>query len=930
MKKYFLSIVALAGMLFPTSCQESMIEPQIEGTTTFTVQLPDQMGTKAIGDAKNVNKLFVQVYQDMTADPLYSVVTDVNGGSAKLQISLIQDQTYNIIFWAQKDDAYVTTNLRSIPMNNNHHNNESGAAFFHYEEGFVPTGAAMAITLKRPFAQLNLGTTTESLTTNLGTIHLTEATSKVVVSNIAESFNTVKGYGEGEQTITFDAEALSTEPLSVSGNTYKYISMDYLPIAGDDQAVVTVKAEINIPDYDVIAHEFTNVPVKENYRTNIVGNLISSTSDFIVTIDDRFVDENGNLNPDNDYLVVDNVYQAQVAFDNGETHVAINSIGNTQTLQLPDNDKELYLQLPDSDGQITIKRDAGNFNISVPDTNPSNTGLTITIDAPNSTVDFTGQATVIYSTTAPNTLNLSGANVGTIVVKKGNVVVENKSTVEELKNQSNAEVTVYVDRTSTVEVPENENFNKVEAPVEIESLEDLQKVLTYSASDVIELSNAITNTSDFILDLKGKTVTAVDNTTGSYGLITNKANLIIEGEGTISLSATNNRGWNAYSSVISNQPGGILTVGEGVVIEHLGGTDMAYGIDNLTNGRNTSAIVTINDATVKSPYRAVRQFLNGVEANNSLTVNSGAVIEGANKSIWMQDPSANANTGTLVVNEGATLDGDVYLFVCAGSTEWPVSVSIAASTVNGKVLTGNVPAGYEVVCENGVWFVRKYTQVSTAKDLVEALSDGQNVIFMGNITTDATQSSGYGAAGVVVSGGAVLEGQEHTLTVNKAWNTWDCAVAAKGGTIKNLTVSGAMRGIFMPGANNDVYIDNVTFKNVIYTFNSDAGSKNYGVYISNSTLNGWTSFSNAHKEVVFTNCKFGKGNGYAFCRPYNSCVFENCEFSTDMEFDTSQVANIVFKNCTYGDVKITAENAASLKTGDVTFFYNGVGSVTFE
>ena len=145
-----------------------------------------------------------------------------------------------------------------------------------------------------------------------------------------------------------------------------------------------------------------------------------------------------------------------------------------------------------------------------------------------------------------------------------------------------------------------------------------------------------------------------------------------------------------------------------------------------------------------------------------------------------------------------------------------------------------------------------------------------------------------------------------------------------------MTVSGAFRGIFMPGASGDVYIDNVVFKDVTYTFNSDAGNKNYGVYISNSTLNGWTSFSNAHKEVVFTNCTFGEGSGNAFCRPYNACVFENCEFSTDMKFDTSKVDNIVFKNCTYGGVKITAENAASLKTGEVTFFYNGVESVSFK
>ena len=155
-------------------------------------------------------------------------------------------------------------------------------------------------------------------------------------------------------------------------------------------------------------------------------------------------------------------------------------------------------------------------------------------------------------------------------------------------------------------------------------------------------------------------------------------------------------------------------------------------------------------------------------------------------------------------------------------------------------------------------------------------------------------------------------------------------INAKNGTIKNLTVAGAMRGIFMGGADGDVVIDNVIFKDVVYTFNSDAGNKEYGVYISKSTLNGWTSFSNAHKEVVFTDCTFGKGSGYAFCRPYNPCVFENCEFSTDMEFDATKTENIVFRNCTYGGVKITAENALSLTTGDKTFFYNGVGKVAFE
>ena len=230
-----------------------------------------------------------------------------------------------------------------------------------------------------------------------------------------------------------------------------------------------------------------------------------------------------------------------------------------------------------------------------------------------------------------------------------------------------------------------------------------------------------------VIDLNGKTISATDtNVTGNFYLIDNRGNLTIKDNsaaksGAITLTAETNRYWNNSSVVVANNPGGKLIV-DGGLIEHLGGSDMAYGIDNLTNGKGTYAETVINGGTVKSPYRAVRQFLNGVEAQNILTVNGG-VIEGANKSIWMHDPSKNANTGTLRVEAAAQLKGDVYLFVTAGSTAWPVEVSIAeAALVEGTVLTGNVPAGMLVMKKDGNWVVldaeeEGYTVVYTAEEL---------------------------------------------------------------------------------------------------------------------------------------------------------------------------------------------------------------------
>ena len=219
------------------------------------------------------------------------------------------------------------------------------------------------------------------------------------------------------------------------------------------------------------------------------------------------------------------------------------------------------------------------------------------------------------------------------------------------------------------------------------------------------LDEMIVNKNKITLNLNGKTITGKDTTSKNFSLIDNRGELTITGNGTMTLTSTVNSGWNRYSAVLANNPGGKLVIENGT-IEHLGGTDMAYGIDNLTNGKGTYAETVINGGTVKSPYRGIRQFLNGVEAQNILAINGGTV-EGANKAIFFHDPSKNANSGTLTVTDNAQLKGDVYLFVTEGSTEWPVEVSIAKSAVEGEVLSANVPEGYEVSESNGVWGVQE-------------------------------------------------------------------------------------------------------------------------------------------------------------------------------------------------------------------------------
>ena len=251
-----------------------------------------------------------------------------------------------------------------------------------------------------------------------------------------------------------------------------------------------------------------------------------------------------------------------------------------------------------------------------------------------------------------------------------------------------------------------------------------------------------------VLDLAGKTIAGSDETTKNYGLFQNNGALVIEdsvGGGKLTATATTNSNWDRYSAVISNNPGSTCTINGGT-IEHLGGTDMSYAIDNLTNGGTGDVSCVINGGTIKSTYRAVRQFLNSDSKKNDLTINGGT-IEGANKAVFFHDPSTKANKGKLIV-KGGQLTGGVYLFVTAGSTKWPVEVSMKEECVD-VVTSANVPAGYAVVLADGAYTVAEgATGVATVEALAAALAaDQENISVILTADMDLTATEMHVAAG---------------------------------------------------------------------------------------------------------------------------------------------------------------------------------------
>ena len=296
-------------MLAAGSCQKEVEFLEGDTMVKFEVSAGD-VATKAIADASNITVLHWELYGTdiRTAAAPYGegTVTDTDGDkNFTVELRLVADQDYNIVFWAETEHGathYDTKDLRSVKINtysDENANDESRAAFFGVHNFQTENGVSVneSVTLYRPFAQINLGTTT--YVTDLNQINggqLAVESTQMTVTKIANVFNTLDGVGETEDfsgVVTFKAaatpngEADKTQKLlKVNEDTYYWIGMNYLIVEGDSDAIdVDVVLNTNM---GAISHSVANVPVKENYRTNILGDFLTTGATFEIVVDETF------------------------------------------------------------------------------------------------------------------------------------------------------------------------------------------------------------------------------------------------------------------------------------------------------------------------------------------------------------------------------------------------------------------------------------------------------------------------------------------------------------------------------------------------------------------------------------------------------------------------------------------------------------------
>lgn len=314
--------------------------------------------------------------------------------------------------------------------------------------------------------------------------------------------------------------------------------------------------------------------------------------------------------------------------------------------------------------------------------------------------------------------------------------------------------------------------------------------------------------------------------------------------------------------------------------------------------------LNVSNSTVKA---AKNGFINKSKAGK-VTIENCNIVTGR---YFVR--TSNSGIEITVSNSDITVyeaEGTKHLVYFRGSNE-------SASFDNCTIASGWTAEGVD---GNSVLNIdgEEMEVVSTPDALVESLENKKDVVLTDDVKIDpAGMSNAYGKTGINVKDGQTIDGNGFVLDIKGAGGTWDSGINTTGGTIKNITVTGSFRGIFINHNSTHserVVLENVVIDGTVYTISCDQGA-NQGLTATNCTFNGWTSYAGTLGEAEFYGCSFGEGNGYAFCRPYAPTAFVDCDFSEGFEMDPR--AAVTFENCRLNGVLLTAENIGTLVTSNV-------------
>lgn len=310
MRKLLLSVL-MGIVVLAAGCGRNL-DPtcgQKEVDVSFDMDVA-QSATKAYGDGKTVNTVHVYAYlvDPATGSLAYidpashgencpSQTLGMTGGKASYSTRLVTGQKYVIVFWADYRSAdyvspYTYDNAtHTISVEDHNHqvyaapaNDEHRDAFYAVDTIAV-SGAigGRTVQLKRPFAQVNIGVT-DQVMSKAASKGITFKGLSVAFSNVASKIDLVTGkvyrvisdgdHADHADYVTFRASSLPNQKFMVGGVEYNLISMNYVLVDQSEEGTVVRNISL-ISDGINFQRQFSDVTLRANHKTNIVGDIIS-------------------------------------------------------------------------------------------------------------------------------------------------------------------------------------------------------------------------------------------------------------------------------------------------------------------------------------------------------------------------------------------------------------------------------------------------------------------------------------------------------------------------------------------------------------------------------------------------------------------------------------------------------------------------------
>ena len=282
-------------MLLASCSKDEAVVAKGEALVAFNVATT-KIDTRVYGDGITANDLEYAIYEKGSYDkPLITnEIKDAFDGSTmscSFTEKLAKGKSYIALFWADAETDPYTVDWTNQTVKINpaalKAQDENLDAFFKCHEIVVGQDAQTeTVELKRPFAQLNIGTSDTEAAEIAG---LVVANTEVSVRAYT-TLNLLTGDVADAMQLTYALNAIPTDEnatFTINNKTYDHLSMNYLLVNAKE--LVDVTFTVNDGTKNINTSTFAKVPVQRNYKTFIVGELLTSDVNFEVFINPEWM-----------------------------------------------------------------------------------------------------------------------------------------------------------------------------------------------------------------------------------------------------------------------------------------------------------------------------------------------------------------------------------------------------------------------------------------------------------------------------------------------------------------------------------------------------------------------------------------------------------------------------------------------------------------